>query len=69
MIGDVSRTGTYRKAILGNASIAFKDKVVLDLGAGQSHSIPLEILLIGYCRLGDTVLSISTSGCETCHRS
>ena len=36
MIGDVSRTGTYRKAILGNALVAFKDKVVLDVGAGGS---------------------------------
>ena len=36
MIGDISRTGTYRKAILGNAAVAFKDKVVLDLGAGES---------------------------------
>jgi histone-arginine methyltransferase CARM1 len=35
MIGDVSRTGTYRKAILGNALLAFKDKIVLDLGAGE----------------------------------
>ncbi|WVQ93458.1 hypothetical protein IAU59_000532 [Kwoniella sp. CBS 9459] len=35
MIGDISRTGTYRKAILGNASVAFKDKVVLDVGAGS----------------------------------
>jgi len=34
MIGDISRTGTYRKAILGNANIAFQDKSVLDLGAG-----------------------------------
>ncbi len=35
MIGDVSRTGTYRKAILGNALVAFKDKIVLDVGAGE----------------------------------
>jgi histone-arginine methyltransferase CARM1 len=35
MIGDISRTGTYRKAIMGNATVAFKDKVVLDLGAGK----------------------------------
>ncbi|ODN76527.1 hypothetical protein L202_05194 [Cryptococcus amylolentus CBS 6039] len=35
MIGDISRTGTYRKAILGNAAIAFTDKTVLDLGAGS----------------------------------
>nr|XP_031862897.1 uncharacterized protein CI109_001371 [Kwoniella shandongensis]KAA5529969.1 hypothetical protein CI109_001371 [Kwoniella shandongensis] len=35
MIGDISRTGTYRKAILGNAAVAFKDKVVLDVGAGS----------------------------------
>lgn len=34
MIGDVSRTGTYRKAILGNAAAAIRDKVVLDVGAG-----------------------------------
>lgn len=34
MIGDVARTGTYRKAILGNAEVAFKDRVVLDVGAG-----------------------------------
>jgi len=36
MIGDISRTGTYRKAILGNAAIAFNNKNVLDLGAGMS---------------------------------
>ncbi|GFZ42528.1 hypothetical protein JCM24511_00244 [Saitozyma sp. JCM 24511] len=35
MIGDTARTGTYRKAILGNAEVAFKDKVVLDVGAGS----------------------------------
>jgi histone-arginine methyltransferase CARM1 len=35
MIGDVSRTGTYRKAIMGNSIMAFKDKTVLDLGAGE----------------------------------
>ena len=35
MISDVSRTGTYRKAILGNAEVAFKDKIVLDVGAGE----------------------------------
>ncbi|KAK4690036.1 type I protein arginine methyltransferase, partial [Tremellales sp. Uapishka_1] len=35
MIGDISRTGTYRKAILGNAAVAIKDKVVLDVGAGS----------------------------------
>lgn len=35
MIGDTARTGTYRKAILGNAEVAFKDKVVLDVGAGE----------------------------------
>ncbi|EJT48358.1 protein-arginine N-methyltransferase [Trichosporon asahii var. asahii CBS 2479] len=35
MIGDVSRTGTYRKAILGNAAAAIRDKVVLDVGAGS----------------------------------
>lgn len=35
MIGDISRTGTYRKAILGNATIAFNNKNVLDLGAGM----------------------------------
>lgn len=39
MIGDISRTGTYRKAILGNGTIAFKDKIVLDLGAGASTSL------------------------------
>jgi histone-arginine methyltransferase CARM1 len=40
MIGDISRTGTYRKAILGNAEVAFKDKVVLDVGAGElAHSL------------------------------
>lgn len=39
MIGDISRTGTYRKAILGNATVAFKDKVVLDLGAGMSWAM------------------------------
>lgn len=38
MIGDISRTGTYRKAILGNAAIAFNNKSVLDLGAGMSSS-------------------------------
>lgn len=36
MIGDVSRTGTYRKAILGNGAAAIRDKVVLDVGAGTS---------------------------------
>jgi hypothetical protein len=36
MIGDISRTGTYRKAILGNSAIAFNNKNVLDLGAGMS---------------------------------
>ncbi|BEJ16028.1 hypothetical protein CspHIS471_0506330 [Cutaneotrichosporon sp. HIS471] len=35
MIGDVCRTGTYRKAILGNAAVAIRDKTVLDLGAGS----------------------------------
>ncbi|RXK35882.1 histone-arginine methyltransferase CARM1 [Tremella mesenterica] len=35
MIGDTSRTGTYRKAILGNSEVAFKDKLVLDVGAGS----------------------------------
>lgn len=35
MIGDVSRTGTYRKAILGNGAAAIRDKVVLDVGAGK----------------------------------
>jgi hypothetical protein len=35
MIGDISRTGTYRKAILGNGAVAIKDKIVLDVGAGE----------------------------------
>ena len=35
MIGDISRTGTYRKAILGNSAIAFNNRNVLDLGAGM----------------------------------
>ncbi|ORY22514.1 S-adenosyl-L-methionine-dependent methyltransferase [Naematelia encephala] len=35
MIGDISRTGTYRKAILGNAAVAIQDKRVLDVGAGS----------------------------------
>ena len=35
MIGDISRTGTYRKAILGNAAVAFQNKIVLDVGAGE----------------------------------
>ncbi|KIR97571.1 histone-arginine methyltransferase CARM1 [Cryptococcus deuterogattii 2001/935-1] len=35
MIGDVARTGTYRKAILGNAAVAFAGKTVLDVGAGS----------------------------------
>ncbi|WVQ78781.1 hypothetical protein IAT38_000872 [Cryptococcus sp. DSM 104549] len=35
MIGDISRTGTYRKAILGNAMVAFAGKTVLDVGAGS----------------------------------
>ena len=39
MIGDVSRTGTYRKAIMGNAVVAFRDKTVLDVGAGQSFPL------------------------------
>jgi histone-arginine methyltransferase CARM1 len=38
MIGDISRTGTYRKAIMGNAAVAFKDKLVLDLGAGECYA-------------------------------
>lgn len=39
MIGDITRTGTYKKAILGNAKVAFEDKVVLDVGAGRSRSL------------------------------
>ncbi len=38
MIGDITRTGTYKKAILGNAKVAFEDKVVLDVGAGELSS-------------------------------
>lgn len=34
MIGDISRTGAYRKAILGNELSAIRGKTVLDLGAG-----------------------------------
>lgn len=41
MIGDISRTGTYRKAILGNAEVAFKGKTVLDVGAGECKSLSL----------------------------
>ena len=36
MISDISRTGTYRKAIMGNAAVAFQDKLVLDVGAGET---------------------------------
>ncbi len=36
MIGDIARTGTYRKAIMGNAAVAIKEKIVLDVGAGKS---------------------------------
>ena len=39
MIGDISRTGTYRKAILGNAAVAFREKKVLDVGAGAPYLI------------------------------
>ena len=39
MIGDISRTGTYRKAILGNAAVAFQNKIVLDVGAGEWISV------------------------------
>ncbi|KAL7419551.1 hypothetical protein Q5752_005462 [Cryptotrichosporon argae] len=35
MISDISRTATYRKAILGNARPAFVGKTVLDVGAGS----------------------------------
>nr|ODN89259.1 histone-arginine methyltransferase CARM1 [Cryptococcus depauperatus CBS 7855] len=35
MIADVSRTGSYRKALLGNAKVAIIGKTVLDLGAGS----------------------------------
>lgn len=41
MIGDVARTGTYRKAILGNAGVAFAGKTVLDVGAGEFFSSSL----------------------------
>lgn len=47
MIGDISRTGTYRKAILGNAAVAFRDKVVLDLGAGELYLSASQPSLIG----------------------
>lgn len=36
MIQDFSRTQTYRRAILGNAIPAFENKIVIDIGAGQS---------------------------------
>lgn len=36
MIQDFSRTQAYRRAILGNAVPAFENKIVIDIGAGQS---------------------------------
>lgn len=36
MIQDFSRTQAYRRAILGNAVLAFENKIVIDIGAGQS---------------------------------
>jgi hypothetical protein len=38
MLGDTARTEAYRRAILGNAKVAFKGKRVMDLGAGQYRS-------------------------------
>jgi hypothetical protein len=53
MISDVSRTGTYRKAILGNAAVAFRDKIVLDVGAGGFGMTPKvqgnNNQALGYC--------------------
>ncbi len=39
MIGDIARTSAYRRAILGNAAVAFQDKLVIDLGAGALPSL------------------------------
>ena len=36
MLQDVVRTGTYQQAFLQN-SIDFQDKVVLDVGTGNSY--------------------------------
>jgi histone-arginine methyltransferase CARM1 len=41
MLGDTARTEAYRRAILGNAKVAFKGKRVMDLGAGESRSCNL----------------------------
>jgi hypothetical protein len=62
MIGDISRTGTYRKAILGNEHIAFRNKNVLDLGAGTPN-------WMGRAddRFGDSEFHVGSSGCETGH--
>lgn len=57
MIGDVSRTGTYRKAILGNAAVAIKDKVVLDVGAGTSRCISLTVAIPTNTVTGSGILS------------
>lgn len=67
MIGDISRTGTYRKAILGNAEVAFRAKTVLDVGAGESRrSIRDEVdvglwdeveLLLIHLKTGSGILS------------
>jgi histone-arginine methyltransferase CARM1 len=35
MLGDTARTEAYRRAILGNAKVAFQGKQVMDLGAGS----------------------------------
>lgn len=64
MIGDVARTGTYRKAILGNAEVAFKDKVVLDVGAGMS-SPEAELK----CRIRYPVLHVCSGRSEACGSS
>ncbi|CAH8648674.1 unnamed protein product [Dicrocoelium dendriticum] len=38
MMQDYIRTSTYQRAILANASVDFRDKVVLDVGAGSGIS-------------------------------
>ena len=62
MIGDVSRTGTYRKAILGNAAVAIQDKVVLDVGAGMLSNDEAS----SERRLRNTFIYGCASGSSTC---
>lgn len=70
MIGDTARTGTYRKAILGNAEVAFKDKVVLDVGAGELiRSLSRKSRGADGGRLGYPVLSLRSGWSAACRRS